>query len=208
MVAPHIPLNDPPAIHDLPAAKRAARAAALAVRDGCDPALGRLLGEHLLAEMPPPAGAAVAGFWPLGAEINIRPLLATLHARGHQVLLPETPPRGNPLIFRLWQPGMTMLPERFGTVRPTGPVMVPDWLLVPLLAFDRAGRRLGYGGGYYDRTLAGIPGAVAVGCAWAAQEMAEVPADALDARLDAIATELGVIRIVAGSEMPGGGDVG
>ena len=191
MVAPH----SPPSLTDLAAAKRLARVDAIARRTGLDPALGRILGERLLAEMPPPAGAVVSGFWPLGPEIDLRPLLETLHARGHRVVLPETPPRGNPLIFRLWQPGMAMVTERFGTLRPTGDVLAPDWLLVPLLAFDRAGRRLGYGGGYYDRTLAALPNAVAVGCGWAAQEVAEVPADALDARLHAIATEREVIRI-------------
>lgn len=191
MVAPHSsPPND-----DLAAAKRAARSAALARRAGLDPALGRVLGERLLAEMPPPAGAVVSGFWPMGPEIDIRPLLEALHGRGHRVVLPETPPRGNPLIFRLWHPGMAMVPERFGTLRPTGGVLAPDWLLVPLLAFDRAGRRLGYGGGYYDRTLAALPGAVAIGVGWAAQEVEEVPADALDARLDAVATERGVLRV-------------
>ena len=190
MVAPHSsPPND-----DLAAAKRAARAAALARRAGLDPALGRVLGERLLAEMPPPAGAVVAGFWPMGPEIDIRPLLEALHGRGHRVVLPQTPPRGNPLIFRLWHPGMAMEPERFGTMRPTGEVLAPDWLLVPLLAFDRVGRRLGYGGGYYDRTLATLPAAMAVGCGWAAQEVAEVPAGPLDARLDAVATERGVMR--------------
>jgi len=65
--------------------------------------------------------------------------------------------------------------------------------LVPMLAFDRAGRRLGYGAGYYDRTLAGLPGAPAVGCAFAAQEMDEVPAGPNDARLTAVATERGII---------------
>ena len=191
MVAPHSsPPND-----DLAAAKRAARGAALARRSGLDPALGRALGERLLAEMPPPAGAVVSGFWPMGPEIDIRPLLEALHGRGHIVVLPETPPRGNPLIFRRWAPGMAMVAERFGTLRPTGEILAPDWLLVPLLAFDRAGRRLGYGGGYYDRTLAGLPGAVAIGCGWAAQEVAEVPADALDARLQAVATEQGVVRV-------------
>lgn len=186
MAAPH---------SDLRAAKRAARVASLARRAGLDPALGSELGARLLAERPPPPGAAVAGFWPMGGEIDIRPLLETLHARGHAVLLPETPARGNPLIFRHWHPGMAMLPERFGTLRPTGAVATPDWLLVPLLAFDRAGRRLGYGGGYYDRTLAELPGATAIGIAWAAQEVAEVPAGPHDARLDAIATERGVVRI-------------
>ena len=86
-----------------------------------------------------------------------------------------------------------MIAERFGTLRPDGPEIVPDLLFVPLLAFDRRGRRLGYGGGYYDRTLAALPGAIAVGCAFAAQEMDEVPAGPHDIALDAVATEREVI---------------
>ena len=192
MVAPHSDLSTPEL---LAAAKRAARVAALVARQGLDPALGRMLGERLLAEMGPPAGTAVSGFWPMDGEIDLRPLLETLHVRGHAVLLPETPPRGHPLIFRRWVPGMALERERFGTQRPTGEVMRPDWLLVPLLAFDRAGRRLGYGGGYYDRTLAGLPDAKAIGCGWAAQEVAMVPAGPHDALLDAVATECGVNRM-------------
>jgi 5-formyltetrahydrofolate cyclo-ligase len=72
-------------------------------------------------------------------------------------------------------------------------VLAPDFLLVPLLAFDRAGRRLGYGAGYYDRTLAALPGRPAIGCAYAVQEVEAVPAGPQDARLDAVATERGVI---------------
>ena len=183
-----------PPVQDIEIRKRAAREAALARRRGCDPALGIQLARHGLATLPPPPGATIAGFWPMGAEIDIRPLLWALHARGHTILLPETPKRGNPLIFRTWRPGMTMIPERFGTFRPTGPVGVPDILLVPLLAFDRAGRRLGYGGGFYDRTLAALPHAHTVGIAFAAQELDEVPTTDHDAPLDAIATERGIIR--------------
>ncbi len=135
----------------------------------------------------------MAGFWPLAREIDIRPLLTQLSDRGHVIVLPETPPRGRPLVFRCWTPGAPMRRERFGTVCPDGAVMQPDFLLVPLLAFDRAGRRLGYGGGYYDRTLAGLPGARAVGCAYAAQEVDAVPAGPQDVRLSAVATERGVI---------------
>ncbi len=145
--------------------------------------------------MPPPAGAAVSGFWPMSAEIDIRPLLIALHHRGHEILLPVTPPLGNPLTFRRWTPGAAMVRETFGTFCPAADAAegVPRTLFVPLVAFDRAGRRLGYGGGYYDRTLARLPGAVAIGCAFAAQELDEVPADPYDVRLSAVATERGVI---------------
>ncbi len=187
MAAPHF------SAPDLLSAKKVLRARMLALRDGCDPAQGAALTAHVLRAMPPPAGAVVAGFWPVGREIDIRPLLEALHAAGHPVALPETPPRGNPLIFRLWHPGMVMLPERFGTARPSGEMVRPDWLFVPLLAFDRAGCRLGYGGGFYDRTLAALPGAVAVGCAYACQEVDAVPAAEYDIRLLAVATERGVI---------------
>ncbi len=189
MAAPHL---------DLPSAKKVARAAALAARQGCDPALGQALARHVLGHATIPPGCVVAGFLPIGAEIDIRPLLLALHARGHPIALPQTPPRGQPLIFRAWQPGMAMVAERFGTQRPTGAIRVPDLLLVPLLAFDRAGRRLGYGGGYYDRTLACLPGARTIGCAYACQELDEVPAGAYDARMSAIATERGFFSIEGG----------
>ena len=188
MAAPHIPPNG------LAAAKRALRAHMVGLRDACDPGLGRHLAAHVLGEAPPPPGAVVAGFWPMGREIDIRTLLETLHARGHPVALPQTPPRGNPLIFRLWHPGIAMIAERFGTSRPSGEIVRPNWLLVPLLAFDRAGHRLGYGGGYYDRTLASLPGALAIGCAYACQEVPSVPAAETDIRLPAVATERGVVR--------------
>ena len=86
-----------------------------------------------------------------------------------------------------------MVPEPFGTSRPDGAVRLPDFLLVPLLAFDRRGCRLGYGAGYYDRTLAALPGRFRLGVAYAAQELDEVPCGPYDERLDAVATEHGVI---------------
>jgi len=189
-VAPRLHSSD----QSLNDAKRAARNAAAAAREGCDPAWGAQLADHVLRDLPPPPGAVVSGFWPLAGEIDIRPLLEALHAGGHRVVLPATPPRGNPLIFRLWRPGIPMIRERFGTLRPDGPELAPDVLFVPLLAFDRRGHRLGYGGGYYDRTLAGLPGRAAIGCAFAAQEVDEVPVGPYDAPLSAVATERGVLR--------------
>lgn len=193
MAAPHISPSPASSSNALRAAKALAREAALARRAGLNPALGAELARHVLREMPPPPGVAVSGFWPLAGEIDIRPLLEGLFARGHPILLPETPKRGNPLIFRHWHPGAAMIPERFGTLRPAGETGVPRVLYVPLLAFDRQGRRLGYGGGFYDRTLASLPAATAIGCAFAAQELDEVPAGDYDARLAAIATERGLI---------------
>ena len=187
MAAPHF--------SSLAHAKAAARQRAVAARAGCDPAWGAQLAGHVLTQWPIPDGAAVSGFWPMDGEIDIRPLLQALHARGHTILLPATPPRGQPLSFRTWQPGAAMIRERFGTFRPDGAPGVPDLLLVPLLAFDRQGHRLGYGGGYYDRTLASLPGRPAIGCAFAAQELDAVPVGEYDAPLAAIATERGLLRV-------------
>ena len=182
-----------------PHLKAVARQAALLARAGCDPAWGARLGEHVLAACPPRPGDVVAGFWPLPAEIDIRPLLLELIARGHTVVLPATPPRGEPLTFHAWRPGDRLIAERFGTVRPDGPILVPDYLLIPMLAFDRTGHRLGYGGGYYDRTLAGLPGRRKIGCAFAAQEQKAVPAGPNDIAMDAIATEAGVLFAKGGA---------
>ena len=187
MAAPH-PSNP------LIVAKRRAREAATAIRAKCDPMLGEQLAARFLSGVRLPSRSTVAGFWPLPGEIDVRPLLAGLSAHGHLIVLPVTPPRGLPLAFRPWRPGDVLLPGRFGTLVPAGGAeAVPTVLLVPLLAFDRAGRRLGYGGGYYDRTLAGLPGVAAIGCAFAAQEVDAVPAGDYDARLHSVATEHGLI---------------
>jgi 5-formyltetrahydrofolate cyclo-ligase len=179
----------------LDAAKQAARETALARRHGLDAKLaGHALAAHVLRDCPPPSDAVVSGFWPLGDEIDIRPLLLALHGRGNRVVLPVTPRRGERLTFRGWQPGDAMVPERFGTMRPIGDILEPDMLLIPLLAFDLAGGRLGYGGGFYDRTLAGLPNRFRLGCAFAAQQVDAVPIGPYDARLDAVATENGIIR--------------
>jgi len=187
-------IADPHLDPDLLAAKQALRAAMIARRAGHDAAsCGEALAAHILRDCPPPGGAVVSAFWPLGEEIDLRPLMHALHARGHAIVLPVTPKRGNPLTFRRWRPGDVMQTERFGTLRPTGEEMTPDFLLVPLLAFDAAGGRLGYGAGYYDRTLAGLAGAFRLGCAYAAQQVDEVPMGPYDIRLHAVATERAIL---------------
>lgn len=179
----------------LAALKAEARRVALARRAAADPASGATLCDVVLREAPPPAGATVAGYWPMGTEIDIRPLLQALGARGYGLALPVTPRRGQALRFRRWNWGEALEAGPFGTRQPgAGDWAEPDFVLVPLLAFDRAGRRLGYGGGYYDRTLAALPRAVALGVAYALQELPEIPAGPDDVCLSRIATEAGVIN--------------
>jgi 5-formyltetrahydrofolate cyclo-ligase len=178
----------------LPEHKAALRAQALALRQNFDPQAGHALADIVLRDLPIPAGATIAGVWPMPGEMDLRPLLHALHARGHHIVLPETPPRGQPLIFRRWTPGAPMLPERFGTHRPDGPIAIPDLIFVPLLAFDGRGYRLGYGGGYYDRTLHALPGTPAIGFGYAAQQVAHIPTEPHDLPLRHIATERGIIH--------------
>ena len=187
MAAPHFPSPD-----DIDAAKAVARQAAALRRAGSDPALGTGLTEHVLARIAFPAGATVSGYWPMNDEIDIRPLLQALAERGHTIGLPVTGRRGEALVFRAWRPNEPLLTGRFGTSHPAGPEVTPDVLLMPLLAFDGQGNRLGYGGGFYDRTVARLPGALRIGCAYAVQELDSLPTGPYDQRLHAIATERGV----------------
>jgi 5-formyltetrahydrofolate cyclo-ligase len=126
------------------------------------------------------------------------PLMAALHGMGFGLAVPVIEAKGRPLRFRTWAPGATVIPGPFGVDVPAeGAWVEPDLLVVPLLAFDAAGHRLGYGAGFYDRTLAALRAERAVtarGFAYAAQQVAEVPREPTDARLDAVVTEAGVLR--------------
>ncbi len=179
---------------DLGLAKAEARTLAKALRATCDPAWGAVLAEHVLGARLPPTGAVVGGFWPLAGEIDTRVLLHALAERGYEIALPETPAAGQMLRFRKWQPGDVLATGRFGTLHPAGAVLQPDFILVPLLAFDASGNRLGYGGGFYDRTLAALPEAFRLGCGFAAQEVERLPVEDTDLPLHAIATEREVRR--------------
>ena len=136
----------------------------------------------------------VAGYWPIRSEIDPVPLLAELSAMGYQTALPSTPQPGKPLVFHLWQPGEPLIDGLYGTSEPpaSAPVCVPDCLLVPMLAFDDQFFRLGYGGGFYDRSLEAIrsnkPNVRAIGIAYQEQQVTAVPVGPHDARLDAVLT--------------------
>ena len=136
---------------------------------------------------------------PMRTEID--PLAAMAVHQG-PVGVPVILAKATPLRFRAWGPGVRMVAGEFGAEIPEeGPWVEPDVLIVPLLAFDARGYRLGYGGGFYDRTLAGLRarhGVLAVGFAFAAQEVDVVPVDGFDQRLDAVVTEQGVRRFDGG----------
>ena len=146
-------------------------------------------------------GRIVSAFWPMGDEIDPRPLMERLHAAGIVIGLPVVVAKGAPLVFRRWRPGTRLVPGGFKTEVPSPeePELTPSLLIVPLLAFDRRGYRLGYGGGFYDRTLAKLRdarrGVTAVGFAYAGQEVEAVPRAHYDQRLDWLATERSLQRI-------------
>jgi 5-formyltetrahydrofolate cyclo-ligase len=141
-----------------------------------------------------PAGAIVSGFSPLKSEINPVPLMRAFADAGAGLALPVVAGRGKPLIMRSWTFGAPLVAGVWGIREPPpdAPEVFPDILIVPLLAFDRTGHRIGYGAGYYDMTIArlrGIKPVLAVGIAYAAQEIAEIPTTERDARLDFVLTE-------------------
>ncbi len=151
----------------------------------------------------PPAGGTpiVSGFAPLADEFRLWPLLRRLAGKGVPLALPVIDGKGKPLLFRAWQPGDQTAAGVWGIAEPTpdNPRVEPDILLVPLLAFDCEGWRLGYGGGFYDRTLRGLRARkpiVAVGIAFDEQRVDAVPHLDYDERLDWVLTPSGPIRCV------------
>ena len=157
---------------------------------------GRAIAARAVAAVSFPPGAAVAGYWPFADEADPRPLMSALAARGHPLCLPVVAGRGRALVFRAWTPGDALETGAFDTRVPAAcaPERAPRALLVPLLAADPAGFRLGYGGGYYDRTLAALDGALAVGVAFHDQLRDSVPRARHDRPLDWLATERGALR--------------
>lgn len=183
---------------DLTAAKSAARKAAFAARARAHAAGQGAACDHLAAVLAPHAGKVLAGYMTMRTEIDPVPVMA---AHRGPVCVPVITGKGQPLDFRAWSPGCAMVPGPFGAAVPAaGAWLVPQVLIVPLLAFDAQGFRLGYGGGFYDRTLERLRAAgpvLAVGFAFAAQESEGLPLEPTDQPLDLIVTEHGVIRPLA-----------
>ncbi|MBO6521538.1 MAG: 5-formyltetrahydrofolate cyclo-ligase [Rhodospirillales bacterium] len=145
----------------------------------------------------------VSAFCSMGTEISTVPLLAALGAAGHKTALPVVERKNAPLVFRAWAAGDPLVDGGFGTSvpAPDAAPVTPDVVFVPLLAFDDDGYRLGYGGGFYDRTLEKLRAegehVIAIGIAFSGQRVETVPRDSFDQPLDWIATEVGLMRIEA-----------
>jgi 5-formyltetrahydrofolate cyclo-ligase len=163
----------------LPAEERRAAAEAIAAR---------------AFPLPIAPGAIVSGFMPFKSEINPLPLMQKLESAGARLALPRIVGRGQPLSMRTWEFGAPLERGQWGIREPRAdaPEVDPDFLIVPLLAFDRAGYRIGFGAGYYDMTLTALRARktiIAIGVAFAAQEAPAVPRTERDARLDLVLTE-------------------
>ncbi len=188
--------------------KKAARSAAKAARAAVHAERGAWAGAALAdqffragEEGPDPIpgvheGRVAAGYWPIRDEIDPRPLMTVLHDRGMVLSLPVIDEATRTLSFQAWAPEVDMVPHAFGTAVPASDgtrTVVPDLVLVPLLAFDRRGMRLGYGMGHYDRTLEAlrrVRSIVTVGLAYGGQEMALVPSEPHDVALEWVVTEM------------------
>jgi 5-formyltetrahydrofolate cyclo-ligase len=173
------------------------RAAVLERRDALAPEVRRAAAEAIAARglpVAPKAGAIVSGYMPIRSEINPLALLRRYAEAGAQIALPAIVARGEPLSMRVWAVGEKLVPGQWGIREPEAAArqVAPDIMLVPLAAFDRRGSRIGYGAGYYDRTIAELrlrKTVVAIGIAYAVQEVEAVPALPHDARLDLVLTE-------------------
>jgi 5-formyltetrahydrofolate cyclo-ligase len=181
--------------------KSTIRATGLAARAALDPEARRLASasacRHALTVMPRSA-KTVAAYAAIRDEIDPRVLLELLELRGIALALPVVVAPGKPLMFRKYQIKDQLTPGPMGVPQPSAsmPTIEPDVVIVPLVAFDRAGRRMGYGAGYYDRSLAFLKtkrSITTIGFGFSVQEVAAVPVEPHDQSLDVIVTEKGPV---------------
>jgi 5,10-methenyltetrahydrofolate synthetase len=191
-------LNPSIACNPLAKSKKELRATLLEARleAAREPASRDALKRQLLDTLQRYEPACVGFYWPLKGEFDAREAIAGWLAAdaGHEAALPVIAQVGSPLAFHAWAPDMTMKTGHHRIPEPdSGRVVIPDLLLIPCVGFDQDGYRLGYGGGYYDRTLATWPGAtkpVTVGIAYEACRTCDLPREAHDIPLDAIVTDV------------------
>ena len=184
-----------------PTDKNAIRIRTLALRQRVTPEDAEIAGRAVAAYLLPliAEDAVVAGYHPVRGELDIYPTMMRLSDRGFRLCLPVIEAADKPLFFRRWQAGIVMEKGRYGIdIPPIGtPVLKPDVVIVPLVAFDRKGNRLGYGAGYYDRTLEKLremqPFLQVIGVGYSVQEVEGFEAGIHDQKMDVIVTEKGVI---------------
>lgn len=153
--------------------------------------------ETFIAAVPVPFEQTISIYWAIRDELDCKPLLTHFMDEGHQVCLPVVMGADQPLEMRLWSPSEPLIPSGFNTLAPPASAakVIPDIVVTPLLGFDAVGTRLGYGGGYYDRSLASWPQKpLLVGYAFGVQEFDHLPRDTHDVPLDMVVTENGVRR--------------
>ena len=169
--------------------KLALRARLRAVRDGFARDGAILVADAFRARLR--EDLVVAGYMPLGSEADPAPLIAAARAAGCRIALPHVTGSSAPMRFLAWDAAAPLVAGLYGLLQPPAdaPELRPDIVLTPLVGFDRAGRRLGQGAGYYDRAFALFPAAWRVGVAWSVQQVEACPADPWDVPLHAIATE-------------------
>ena len=185
-------------MRNLTAQKAAARKSAFARRkaafDAAPPAQSAYLSEVLAGYR----GVPLAGYMPIRTEISPLPAMEKAYLRGHRICVPVVVEAGRPLEFHEWTPDTEMVEGAFGALIPKeSKILIPDLVITPLVAFDRTGYRLGYGGGFYDRSFAQIAEdkeVQAAGFAYSEQELMMVPREKTDYPLNVIVTELGVLR--------------
>jgi 5,10-methenyltetrahydrofolate synthetase len=194
---------DPVQARDVALWRRAERARLRAARDALSVAdrhaAGDALSVHLrhflAARFSGAAGQILSAYWPIKGEPDLRPLMSDLHGSGVTLALPVVETKAAPMVFRRWTPGMAMVRGDWNIPVPPPDVarLVPDIALAPLVGWDAAGFRLGYGGGYFDRTLAApSPRPLTIGIGLQSARLATIFPQPHDIALDVILTEAGV----------------
>jgi 5-formyltetrahydrofolate cyclo-ligase len=179
--------------------RRGERERLIALRMALPPATRRAAGECIAAtlqELIAGRRGILGVYWPFRAEFDPRPLIDALAASGRRVALPVVVDKKGPLEYRAWAPGEALIAGVWDIPIPQKrDVVVPDAVLAPLVGFDRQGYRLGYGGGYFDRTLAALsPRPLAIGVGFAVQAIATIYPQLFDIPMDVIVTETGLER--------------
>lgn len=189
---------------DVTAWRKEKRAELIALRKAIDPGIQRAederIAELLLAGFPMLAGLTLGFYWPFNGEVDSRVAVHRLRTRGARTALPVVVEKNAPLEFREWTPGVATLPGVFGLPVPQSPVVVPDAVLMPPVGFDGAGYRLGYGGGYFDRTLASLsPQPLKIGLAREVSRIETIHPQPHDIAMDFVITPNGIYEVAGGA---------